>query len=92
MTCKIIRYIWSRDGGTARPMPVQWGELGVTEAGQHLQTSDDDIGGENDGGNVGNCIQRSRRCLYQCCSGAYGCVSLCGGFYRWCDTKRPYAD
>jgi hypothetical protein len=33
------KYIWSREGGTARPLPVKWGELGPTAAAGHLEVT-----------------------------------------------------
>ena len=32
-----FRYVWAREGGSARPMPVQWGDLGATSSAAHLE-------------------------------------------------------
>jgi hypothetical protein len=41
-TVETSHYIWARDGGSAVPMPVQWGELGATHnaPGTNLENAD----------------------------------------------------
>eukprot|EP00823_Brevimastigomonas_motovehiculus_P009214 TRINITY_DN8882_c0_g1_i1.p1 TRINITY_DN8882_c0_g1~~TRINITY_DN8882_c0_g1_i1.p1 ORF type:complete len:505 (+),score=79.87 TRINITY_DN8882_c0_g1_i1:220-1515(+) len=33
------KYIWASEGGAARPLNVQWGELGPTQAAAHLEAT-----------------------------------------------------
>jgi hypothetical protein len=94
------KYVWSREGGTARPMPVQWGELGVVASASHLEitsTKDEPVPNnpENNDTNSNNKTSTKQskprnqpgpcfRCWHRCTSFSF---SSC---YRRCADCRPH--
>jgi hypothetical protein len=77
------KYVWSRDGGTARPLPVKWGELGPTAGAGHLEATGYKEGIDEpllEGQNKPGCCSR-------CC---FSCQFCCASCYRRCADCRPH--
>jgi hypothetical protein len=93
------KYIWSREGGTARPLPVKWGQLGATSAAGHLESSTTiegvmppGAGAEVGAGSI-NAGEADGGCCSGCCAAITACfaaTAACAvGAYAACARMRP---
>jgi len=94
------KYIWSREGGSARPFPVKWGELGPTSAAAHLEVTErKDVPAtvqvnESDPESLDSFLEESGPPAKSGCCSCWGrCFHriglCCSGCYASCASCRP---
>jgi len=77
------KYVWSREGGSARPMPVKWGELGPTAGAGHLEAS-----GYKEG--VDEPLLEGQEKPGCCARFCFSCHFCCSSCYSRCANCRPH--
>lgn len=89
------KYIWAKDGGSARPMPVKWGNLGATTAGSHLESETKIITEQSPYGYPGSIQEEEdesccESCMYRLQYYFGYCLACCKEAFDKCKNARPY--